>query len=183
MCSTRSLPDSACRAASGRCGSGRRASRALPKGRCRHRGSRATRGPSPGRRSCRKSWSSPRDCPALNQRSCGDRLKIGHSAGAIAGNRGTNRAGAENASLRLLADVSSRQMNPSVLDGYDPQGFYCEMLQQRGEPGGQGAPFRPVDCGAEAARAAMPTPSSTISGSPLRFIRTPRRSTGSCRSM
>ena len=20
-------------------------------------------------------------------------------------------------------------MNPSVLDGYDPQGFYCEMLQ------------------------------------------------------
>jgi uncharacterized circularly permuted ATP-grasp superfamily protein len=31
--------------------------------------------------------------------------------------------------LRLLSDLSSRQMNPSVLDGYDPQGFYCEMLQ------------------------------------------------------
>ena len=31
--------------------------------------------------------------------------------------------------MRLLADFSSRQMNPSVLDGYDPQGFYCEMLQ------------------------------------------------------
>jgi uncharacterized circularly permuted ATP-grasp superfamily protein len=40
-----------------------------------------------------------------------------------------NCPGAENASLRLLADFSSRQMNPSVLDGYDPQGFYCEMLQ------------------------------------------------------
>jgi uncharacterized circularly permuted ATP-grasp superfamily protein len=29
----------------------------------------------------------------------------------------------------LLAEISSRQMNPSVLDGYDPLGFYCEMLR------------------------------------------------------
>src|SRR5205814_2238773 len=50
-------------------GSARRASCASPKGRCRHRGCRATPAPSPGRRSCRKSSSSPRDCPALNYRS------------------------------------------------------------------------------------------------------------------
>jgi uncharacterized circularly permuted ATP-grasp superfamily protein len=28
-----------------------------------------------------------------------------------------------------LADISDGQMSPSVLDGYDPQGFYCEMLR------------------------------------------------------
>jgi uncharacterized circularly permuted ATP-grasp superfamily protein len=31
----------------------------------------------------------------------------------------------------LLTDISSRQMNPSVLDGYDPQDFYCEMLRSQ----------------------------------------------------
>jgi uncharacterized circularly permuted ATP-grasp superfamily protein len=35
----------------------------------------------------------------------------------------------ENAFAELLADFSSRGMSPSVLDDYDPQGFYCEMLR------------------------------------------------------
>ena len=35
----------------------------------------------------------------------------------------------ENALESLLANLWGRQMNSPILDDYDPQGFYCEMLR------------------------------------------------------
>ncbi len=45
-----------------------------------------------------------------------------------------SRFGAENAYERQRSAFSGRQMAPSVLDGYDPQGFYCEMLRGPASP-------------------------------------------------
>jgi hypothetical protein len=35
----------------------------------------------------------------------------------------------KNALESLLANLSGRQMKSPILDDYDPQGFYCEMLR------------------------------------------------------
>ena len=57
--------------------------------------------------------------------------------------------GAKNAAL---AGSLGRQMDPSILDGYDPQGFYCEMLRSAASQVDPRAPRRPVDRCAQRAR-------------------------------
>src|ERR1700726_4866434 len=72
-------------------------------------------------------------------------------------------------------------MTPSILDDYDPQGFYCEMLRSavsevvRGRVSGLS-----IDALKERAAAANAEP--TISASPSRSTRMRRRSTVFSRS-
>src|SRR5262245_9200836 len=71
-----------------------------------------------------------------NGRTCHETSKLEHPAGTTAGIVIGRTVGAENAPRRCWPIFSSRQMNSWVLDGYDPQDFYCEMTR--------GAASRPV---------------------------------------
>ncbi len=69
----------------------------------------------------------------------------------------------EKCQRELLAELSSRQINPSVLDGYDPQGFYGEMPQSaasravRERPSGLSISIvRTIRCARENARTLRP---------------------------
>jgi hypothetical protein len=118
---------------------------------------------------------------AATEQSGGESSKIEQLAGGNATILERNGVGAENA-IQTVAITRIRQMKPSVLDGYDPQGFYCEMLQGAAS---QTVRDRLSGLSIEALkqRAASANASFIISALHLRSIRTPRRSTESCRSM